>query len=197
MLFRNCAIQTGLDRARYSDPLAGCEPRLEGMSTWIFLPSPATSLPSFVEVPPNLTPGTTSPSLNLICFWGVQLPRSQEKSFLRIWKSAGALSCAEMGHRDCCELTDPAGLRHPSPARPQESQKLSSTVCLTGEHSELQKGLKGKQRRQKFVLISFFIVPHPLPPQPSCSNQAGQAVEAGSGPQARSQDSSGLHLHPR
>ena len=155
------------------------------MSTWVLPPSPATSLPSFVEVPPNLT----SPSLNLICFWGAQLLCSQ-KSFLGIWKRASALSCAEMGLRDCRESPDLAGLRHPSPACPQGSQKLSSTVCLIGEHSDLQKGLKGKQRRQKFVLISVFIVLHPLPPQPSCSNQAGQAMEAGLG------HSQGARIHP-
>lgn len=149
-------------------------------------PSPLSSHkpPFLCGSAPKSHPWTTSPSLNLICFWGAQLLCSQEKSFLGIWKSAGVLSCAETGLRDCREPPDPAGHRHPSPACPQGSQKLSSTVCLTGEHSDLQcstQHLKGKQRRQKFVRISFFIVPHPLPPQFSCSNQAGQAVEAGLG----------------
>jgi hypothetical protein len=80
------------------------------------------------------------------CFWCAQLPHSQKNLFLAIGKSTGALSCAETELRDCCRLTGSSWPRHPSPAFSQGSQLFSAAVHLTGKHTELQTGLKGKQK---------------------------------------------------
>lgn len=161
-------------------------------------PSPLSSHkpPFLCGSAPKSHPWTRSPSLNLICFWNAQLLCSQEKSFLGIWKSAGALSRAETGLRDCLERPDPAGLRHPSPACPQGSQKLSSTVCLTGEHSDLQKGLKEKQEDRNLSSFLFLLCPTPCLLSLHVLTKPGKPWKLGWAT-GKEPGFIGLYLHPR
>lgn len=63
------------------------------------------------------------------------------------------------------------------------SKSFSSALGLTDGHTEFQRGLGRKCRRQRFVLIPFIVL-HPS--QTLCSDRAGQALGAGAGPQAGS-----------
>lgn len=124
--------------------------------------SPATSLLPLWKCPPSPTLGITSPSLNPISQAASRVPNcptARRRACSGLGRVLMPCPVWEMGLRDCCELPDPAGLRHHSPACLQGPQMLSSAVRLASEHTEFQKGLKGNQRRQKFVLISFYCAP--------------------------------------
>lgn len=131
------------------------------MFTCVLPPSPATSLPSFVEVPLNLTPGQQAPLSTLFASGMLNCSAARRRASSGFGRVLVPCPVRRRGSGTAVSPPDPAGLRHPSPACSQGSQKLSSTVCLTGAHSDLQKGLKEKQEDRNLSSFLFLLCPTP------------------------------------